>query len=353
MPDISQKEEISLKDLILTIQGWWKYLLSKWLIVVIMGLVGAGLGILYSVTQKPKYVGELTFVMEESKSNPLGSYAGLASQFGLDLGGAGGIGVFSGDNIMEFLRSRLMVEKTLLSGVTVNGKTESLADLYIATYNLRDQWKKDAGTASISFAYNKDRAEFSRVQDSILNILYTLIIKKNLTVTKPDKKLSFLSVNITSENEVFSKIFAERLVKEALDFYISTKTRRSKQNVDVLQAKADSIERLLNRKTYSAAAQQDLNQNPVRNMATVGAEVVSRDKMILQTVYGEVLKNLELSKLTMAQETPVIQIVDTPIYPLKRERFGKLKGIVSGGFLGGFLCAIFLIGISLYRNIMR
>ncbi|MDD3196201.1 MAG: hypothetical protein PHU68_10455 [Paludibacter sp.] len=54
-------------------------------------------------------------------------------------------------------------------------------------------------------------------------------------------------------------------------------------------------------------------------------------------VYGEVLKNLETLKLDLARETPLVQIIDTPRYPLKKDKLGKIKGIALGGFLAGVL----------------
>jgi hypothetical protein len=66
-----------------------------------------------------------------------------------------------------------------------------------------------------------------------------------------------------------------------------------------------------------------------------------------------VVKNLELSKMAMAQETPVIQEVDMPILPLEKKRFGKLKGLIIGGFFGGVLIVLFLLMKKGYSDIMN
>lgn len=348
----NQENEISLKDLVIKLRDWFTFLLKNWVLIAVFATIGAGLGVLKAMLSKTLYVGELTFILEDGKANPLGGYAGLASQFGIDVGSSPGSGIFSGDNIMEFLKSRLLVEKTLLSPIGVTGKTKSLANYYIETHDLKSRWKNNPSLQQLDFPVLPDRNTFSIVQDSVLNSIYLTIIKNNLTVSKPDKKLSFIFVKCASSDEYFSKYFVERLVKEATDFYIQTKTKRSKSNVDKLQQKADSLERLLTAKTYSAAVSQDLNLNPARNIAKVGAELVTRDKMVLQTLYGEVIKNLELSRMSMAQEAPIIQIVDTPILPLKKEKFGKLKGLIIGGILGGFLITILLTIRRIYKRIM-
>lgn len=349
-----QKDEISLKDLILQIQDWSMYLWRKWFVILAFGLLGAGLGLVYALTSKPKYVAALTFVLEDAKGSSLSTYANLAGQFGIDLGGESGSGVFSGDNIIEFLKSRLMVEKAMLSPIIRKGKVQSLADYYIEMNALRqkESWQKNTALKNLQFPLNSDRRTFSRLQDSILNTFYISIITNALKVTKPDKKLSFISVECTTRDEVFCKIFTEHLVKEAIDFYVSTKTKQSKSTVDKLQAKADSLEFLLNRTTYSVAASQDMNLNPARSMAGVKTELASRDKVMIQTMYVEMMKNLELSKMAMAQETPIIQIVDTPILPLKKEKTGILKGVVIGGGIGGIILIVFLLIKRMYKIIM-
>lgn len=348
----NQGDELSIKDLILKIREWCRYLVRKWKLIFLFALIGAAFGFAYAFFKEPKYTADLTFVLEDTKSSSLGAYAGLASQFGIDLSGAGESGIFTGDNIMEFLKSRLIVEKSLLSDVTVNGKKNTLAELYIETYDLRKKWNKKEALKNIQYPSGADRSKFSRQQDSLLNVLYTDILKKNLAIVKPDKKLAFISVSCSLPNETFAIAFTEKLVQEATDFYVATKTKKSRSNVDKLQAKADSIESLLNKTTFKAAVTQDLNLNPAKRIAMVSTELASRDKMVLQTMFGEVIKHLELAKMSMAQESPVIQIVDHPIFPLELEKVSKAKAIVAGGILGAILICLVLIIIRMYKSVM-
>jgi hypothetical protein len=323
------------------------------MIIALCGIICAGAAIIISLTEKKKFVGELTFVLEDSQSNPLTAYAGIASQLGVDLNSGSSNGVFEGDNILKFLQSRLMVERTLLSPVMAGKQQETLADMYIRFNGLREKWDRHAHLKGISFPAGLERTAFSMEQDSILNVVQERIVENNLEVSKPDKKLNFISVKCTSRNQLFSKIFTERLVKEATDFYIETKTKRNKANIQRLQVQADSLKTLLNRKVHAAAAMQDLNFTPARQAAGIDAEVTMRDKLILQTMYAEVVKNLEISKMAMAQETPVIQIVDTPILPLKIKRLGIIKGIILGGAIGVLFSGAFFLASFIYTSLLR
>jgi hypothetical protein len=69
---------------------------------------------------------------------------------------------------------------------------------------------------------------------------------------------------------------------------------------------------LLNSKSYRAASSQLLDINPGIKSAVVPAEIATRDKTVAATLYAEVTKNLEASRMMLSQQTPVIQILDTP-----------------------------------------
>jgi hypothetical protein len=68
-----------------------------------------------------------------------------------------------------------------------------------------------------------------------------------------------------SENELFSKHFAEILAKEVSEFYVETKTKKSANNIRILEHQTDSIRRSLNSSMIGAASSADANPNP--NMA--------------------------------------------------------------------------------------
>ena len=143
----------------------------------------------------------------------LGGALGLASQFGFDVGGSGG-SVFSGDNLLQLMKSRTMVEKALLTSVVFKGKTQPLAEVYIDINGMRKNWAKNQLLKDLHFLPNSIRGNFTRQQDSLLGEFYSLLVTNNLSVDKLDKKSSIISVQVKSGNELFSKYFTEVLVKE-------------------------------------------------------------------------------------------------------------------------------------------
>jgi uncharacterized protein involved in exopolysaccharide biosynthesis len=56
-----------------------------------------------------------------------------------------------------------------------------------------------------------------------------------------------------------------------------------------------------------------------------------------------------MAKVSLRKETPLIQVIDRPILPLKKEKVGKLNSLIRGGFLAGFLTILMLIFKRLYK----
>ncbi|OXA81427.1 Chain length determinant protein [Flavobacterium aquidurense] len=347
----TENDEISLNELIQKVKEWYLYLLLKWKMIFLAGIVGAGCGVIYSLITKPIYTATLTFALEDDKGGGgIGGALGLASSFGLDLGGSGG-GIFTGSNLTELFKSRSMVEKTLLMPVNVNGKLISLAEMYIQENKWRKNWSEEPKFAAIKFLPNANREKFTRAEDSIMGIMYSNLSKGGLAVGQKDKKIAIISIDVSSTNELFSKYFCEALARQVGTFYVTTKSKKARINMNILERQVDSIRRELNGAITGVAVANDnaFNLNPAMNVRRAPSARRQVDVQANTAILTELVKQAELAKVTLRKETPLIQVIDRPILPLAKERFGKAKGILIGGFLAGFLMIFYLI----FRKILK
>jgi hypothetical protein len=348
------KDEITLKELFDKYAVWYNFLLSKWKIIVFAGLLGGILGLGYSLTRKPVYTAVLTFALENDKSGGSSGVLSLASQFGLSLGGSGG-GIFEGSNLTELFKSRSMIEQTLLKPIVYKGKTISFAEMYIHNNKWRNTWNKKPEFAKIQFLPNSNRKYFTRAHDSILGLIYGEMSKNALYVGQKDKKVDIITMEFVSGNEQFAKDFCEALAREVGLFYVTTKSKKARINMEILERQTDSIRRELNNAISGVATANDntFNLNPaLLNVRRVPSSRKQVDVQANAAILTELVKQTELAKVTVRRETPLIQVLDRPILPLKMERFRKLKGIVLGGFFGGSFTILFLIGRIRLKQLM-
>lgn len=342
----SNKEEYTLADFLYDVKAFKIQLFGKWGLILLFSCVGAGLGIVYYSMQKPKYEAACTFVLEEKQSG-VGGLSGLASQFGIDIGGlSGGGSIFAGDNILDILKSKRVVTQVLLSTIDNQGSESlTLVDFYLELTGRKKKWKKNPHLAAINF--KNANLSMSPVQDSVLNIVFKAIIKENLIADRLNNKGTIIKVLVKAENDSFARLMAERLVDEASKMYLNIKTGTALANINRMQRRSDSLLALLNNKSYVAAAVQPLDANPGITTARVPVEIASRDKTVIATLYTEVTKNLEASKMILAQQTPIIQVLDKPDLTLNDNKKGLFSIIIKSLFLSNFIIIGFL-AISFY-----
>jgi hypothetical protein len=336
-----QDDEISLKELIEKGKVLFTYFMGyKWVIVA-AGLLGGGIGFGYAhFFNVVEYESKLTFAIEE-KGGGGGSLLGLASQFGVDLGGGGG-GMFTSDNLLLLFKSNRIVQGALLRPLP-EVKEGNLYNHYLATH-----FKEALEENKIDFLpLDLDREKFNRGQDSLLKAV-SLNILGIVTIAKKDKKASFIDITVKDQSELFAFWMNKLLVEEATQLYIELKVGKMQRSVKLIQGKVDSVQRVLDGTMRSAAVGMDQSMGLVSNAPRVSTAKKQMEAEMLGTLFGELTKNLELTKFTLEREEPTIQIVDEPTMPL--EKFGK--GRVKFGVVGGFLLGFFALGWLFLRKIL-
>ena len=200
------------------------------------------LGIFYAWVTKPKFESRISFALEENNSGLGGGAINLAAEFGFNLGGSSSI--FSGDNILQIISSRRVIENVLLSIDTLSdGKAITMAQylLDLSKEPAKKQDKEKERIANVSFPVGKERTKFTYLEDSVLFILYEEEVLPNLIAHRPDKKLGIFEVRFTSSEERFAKVFSERLIKETSDFYTELRSKKSRQTLEILQSRVDAL----------------------------------------------------------------------------------------------------------------
>lgn len=347
-------ETLQIKELFLRLKENIIFLLNKWVFILMFTCIGAISGFVYSKTKKVNFKAKITFILEDNKvgNSGLAGLASVAGQFGVDVSNGNGSGVLSNDNIMLYFKSPSLAKEVLISPLdTINNQT--FFDRYIKTYGLKSEWEKVI--PKDIFEKINSFNNISRQQDSLIQIVVDKILSDQFEVTKPDKKASLIDVVIKMEDELLAKKYCEKIVEVVSERYIKMKVQRQSNSVNKLQNRADSIMKLLNQKTFSSLSIQNksttMDINPLyKTNSSVDLETTIRDKSLLSSLFSSVVQNLEIAKFTLNQETPVFQIIDTPVLPLKKEKISTVITTLSFAF-GFFMITIVFFIVK--RNIAK
>ncbi|MDC3105085.1 Wzz/FepE/Etk N-terminal domain-containing protein [bacterium] len=312
---MSENKEIEIRDIIITLKEIKQELISRSFKIGLFVFLFSLTAVLINFFQDSRYKAELSFVVEDKqKSTPLSSVSGLASQFGFDFFSSSNT-TFSQANIMELLKSRGVISKTLLRS---NNKNLFIQN-YISMYNLDSDWKNNKDLKGISF---KNQIDIKH--DSIITMIW--------------EKIIYLSFK--SKEEKFAKLFSENLIDEMSSMYIEYQTKQSTNTIDFLQNRADSVFNELEKAEEEFARVKDINQRIIKASGRLKELQLMRSVEVLSTMYLELIKNIEISKLTLLNQTPIIQVIDRPTLPLEDTKLSTFL-VFFISFVLSFLISVF------------
>ena len=328
---MSDNKEIELRDIIITLKEIKQELILRSFKIGLFVFVFTLTAVLFNISQESRYKAELSFVVEDKqKSTPLSSVSGLASQFGFDFFSSSN-STFSQANIMELLKSRGVISKTLLrpnnNGLFIQN--------YISMYNLDSDWKNNKDLDRISF---KNNIEVKH--DSIITMVWEKIIEDDISVEIRNDETDIIYLSFKSLDERFAKLFSENLIDEMSSMYIEYQTKQSTNTIDFLQNRADSVFNELEKAEEEFARVKDINQRIIKASGRLKELQLMRNVEVLNTMYLELVKNIEVSKLTLLNQTPIIQVIDRPTLPLEDTKLSPVLVFVIS-FVLSFLISVF------------
>ncbi|MCE7995843.1 MAG: exopolysaccharide biosynthesis protein [Roseivirga sp.] len=345
------EERLSLGLVIKRVQGWVIGMLKAWKVIFLGTFVIGGLFFAYQTLKKTNYTAQTTFVLESDATAGVGGQlSSLASLTGVNLGSLGeGSGVFQIDNIIELYRSYRMMKKTLLTQVEVSGNEERLITRYGRENELDRKWK------GLGIDFEVPETQMVIKHDSVLKEVVEDILKKNLAVDKPNRKLTILSVSYKSNDATFAKAFNEVLVTHVNSFYLETKTKKTGENLRILAFQTDSVKKVLDDTLLELAKfeEENTNLNPLRARIRVPYQKLQIDVQAAGAVYQEMVKNLEIAKISHRNNQPLIQVIDEPVFPLKDDKMKWYKAMVYGLVLGGIMMVFFLTVKDVCRSALE
>lgn len=340
--ETEQRTRLERLETMLDISWLFKKVFHLWWVFLLVGIVFGLAGYFYAKSIPIKYKSHLTFALDDGKAGASGIIS-LASELGFNFNN--GVSIFSGDNILNIIKSRHIVEDVLTSVDTFSGKSTSLIEYYLKIKN----YYKNTPEKKIYFPPRLSRTDYTYQQDSLLLLVSSQFSQRLIKAERPDKRLSIYEINVTTPNEKLTKIMTDRLVANANQFYITIRTQKTKQTLDILEGRVASMKGNLNQSISERAQVEDVNVNPAFSKAQVPVLKQQSNMQVYGTAYAELFKNLELARFQYLNEMPLMQVIDEANYPMEKIQKGKL---ITGVIFLVIACLGLFVMIWLQRVIL-
>lgn len=336
-----EKTELSIHDIISKLINFYRILKKRWWVLVLALVVFSSLGYFYAARKATLYEVNATLGVKGKYWGGVQSSAlALASQFGFSLGNSG---AFEPDNktIIGVSLSRQSIKSCLLERqITADKGTTCLADEYARIYKINDLNGKAYQFKSTSIYTILPK------EDSVLEVIYDGIIKKNVLVNL-DEEIGMVKLKVISLNNHFSKNLANGILNFMNQFFIENQNDNQSKSYVISKVRVDSIHAVLQAKEAQLARLTDISMTSTKSSGHLQQLQLTRDVEILNKIYAEAIATLEVNKVVLGRDKSVMLTIDQPEFSTRAVHANKKVFAIAFGLIG-LLLAIFGILFSNY-----
>ena len=351
----SQNDGVGLKELILKIKEIWYEAWRNWWIIALFILAVLAFQVYTVFSSRPYYPAKLTFMVNEQEGGGgLGAMAGVLGNFGLGRGGD-----FNLEKMLELSKSRKIIQNVLLSKGDMNGKNDFYGNHLIKLYDYHEEWSEDT-TGLNQFLFTHDSIPaFSRIENKVLMIMHARVIGNKERGLEPllrsavSENTGIMALNLVSLNEDISINLLREIYNELSEFYINKAIEKQKHTFDAIKSKADSLKQELSSAEYGLANFMDRNRGLYNKTDQLNQLRLEAKVKMLAAAWAKVEEQKEVAEFSLRDRTPIVQIIDLPIPPIKAVSKSLVKAGAIAVFLGTFLGLLLIIGKRVYKDVMN
>jgi hypothetical protein len=346
------EDQFSFKKVLFSLFSIIPFIRKNYIIILVGSLVGLISGLYLEIYKNNNifYKSDIVFIMDSEVGASSGALSDLASSFGLSANFGGNNALFSGENFKELLKTKAIFRRALLKKVIWNGKQEIFANLFLKKSRIEEfEWSNLPQDFYIHRFKSSELKDLDVQDRNVLDMIYLHLKEKTFLVAE-NQKSSFLKLSVETRNDTLSYIWSKLYLKTVTDFYIDTKTKKSKELLVIMSSRVDSLRSALYFTQGKLANFQDQNQQIIFQKAKVISERLQMNSTQLQGMYLESVRNLDNLKFSLIKESPLLNIVSDTELPLSPTP--KSKGTITflGTLLGFFFSCIIVYLIKLYKE---
>jgi uncharacterized protein involved in exopolysaccharide biosynthesis len=146
-----------------------------------------------------------------------------------------------------------------------------------------------------------------------------------------------IKVSVKTYSYEFSRGMLEKMLDYSSQYFIEKQIEGKKNSIEVAQFKVDSLEAALQAKRMQLASLQDRSKYLQKAEGGIDMQRLSSEIAGLTVRVATSRDALEISKTSLMQETPIINIIDRPSFATdikkKKWKIWTLLGMITGAGL--------------------
>jgi hypothetical protein len=268
----------------------------------------------------PTWTARASFIAQTGQTEPLGQIAGLASQVGLNLGGA------TGGYSPRFYAA--LATSSQLLGI--------LADTGFVLKSSPSEAVRVADALAVSGDSPAIRRE---------NVITKL--RENVIGAEFNQQTGMTSLSVKTKSPELSYAIAEATIAEINRFNSERRRSRATAEREFTGERRDAVAKELD------AAEDAVASFVMQNRAYIQSpelklryDRLNRRVTELSTVLAGLSQLYERARVDEVRDTPVLTVVDSPVVPAVRDRRGLISSVLGAAALGASLALALVLSLQ-------
>lgn len=313
-------------DARLGVFGVLDVLLSHWRVLIFVPLALAAVAAIAAFNRAPSYTATAVFVPEAgTQSRVPGSIAGIAGQFGINLGGDGSR---SAAFYAEIAKSRDILARVLLSTFPDGRATAAAAD-----------------SATLLELYAPEGDSLLQIERGIARLSRAMSLEVDIPT-------SLVRLSVTDGDPAVAAAVANRVVAVMDDFNTDSRQSQARRRREFIEKRATEAGAELRRAERALDEFQERNRAWQQSPQLTSAQArLRREVDLRQEVYLTLGRELETARIEEVNDAPVISVIQQAVPPQFKSAPRRAVIIVLGGTLGVLLALCWVGAAELFRRL--
>lgn len=351
-PPYYEEDEVTLKDIILTIKDYSFELLKNvhWIILSALLLTGAFYYVFRGSANKTTFTGGMSFLLKKNNEQ---NATGAPPDF---LQASEG-----NDKLSELAKSGSVINAVLLEKITIKEEHDYMANHLIKTYGYNYRWNNepiDEDYQELSlrdFYFTHDSIEiFEPREYRALNTLRDLLIGSNITNARGILSIAFnkgsgiTRLQVVSPNDKLSIELVDLIFEKLKALYTEGTIGRAQRNFELLVDRVEELEKERREAKYRLAGASDQTYGLVSKASALNIGELQEELNRVNQMYQNIYNQKQAAEVAIKTNAPDFLVIDRNFLPVKKTTSIKMQ-LIMGAILGLFLG----VGFVIFRKLIR
>ncbi|MFN8353460.1 MAG: Wzz/FepE/Etk N-terminal domain-containing protein [Spirosomataceae bacterium] len=303
----------------------FEFLKQKLRFIVLVTVVFIGLGVMWALTRPVEFSSSARILPELQVKNggtlsKLGSLAGLA---GINLNDINSTEAIRPDLYPNVLQSTPFVlfmmkqtvepsefqrKMTVYDYLTEKGNQQSSFSVIGWLYSLFQRKTENTPAVGADGSMIRLTKEQSDMVEQLQERIQASI----------DKKTGIITIYVKMPDPLIAATITKISTDYLTNYVTEYRTNKTKKELALLTSQTNEAKKRYEQSQYNLSARKDQNLNIVMNVAMDRIEKLKYDRDLAYSIYSELSRKLEELRIQLREETPVFQVLDPPVVPLKK-----------------------------------